>query len=268
MKFSKHYCVPRQGPLRLAKWDSADTAGWDKDQARKKLTHHVERLAELQEQFYADGRRSLLVILQGMDASGKDGTIRHVLSGLNPQGCQVTSFKTPTPVERAHDFLWRVHQAVPARGMIGIFNRSHYEEVLVVRVNQLAPPAVWKSRYDQINDFQRLLVRTGTVIVKFFLHISKAEQKQRLQARLEDPRKNWKFNPEDLEMREQWPGFQRAYADALRRCHSRHAPWYIIPADHKWFRNLVVSSILVETLAALDLRFPKPTTDLSKIKIR
>jgi len=208
-----------------------------------------------------------LLILQGMETSGKDGTISHVMSRVNPQGCRVTSFKQPTPIELSHDFLWRVHQAVPARGEIGIFNRSHYEEVLVVRVHGLVPKEVWSRRYDQINDFERILVDSGVTVLKFFLHISKKEQLERLQARLDDPTKLWKFNPGDLQERKLWKDYMAAYEDALSRCSTKDSPWFIIPANKKWVRNLAVSQILLETFERLNPQFPRPRINPKTIKL-
>jgi PPK2 family polyphosphate:nucleotide phosphotransferase len=199
-----------------------------------------------------------------MDAGGKDGTIRHVMSGLNPQGCHVTSFKVPTEEELAHDYLWRVHRAVPAKGEIGIFNRSHYGDVLVVRVHNLVPRRVWSERYEQINGFEKILADNDVTIVKFFLHISKEEQKKRLQERLDDPAKHWKVSEADFEERRFWPDYIKAYEDALSKCSTPWAPWYVIPADHKWFRNLAVADILVSTLEDMDMRFPKSKLDLSR----
>jgi PPK2 family polyphosphate:nucleotide phosphotransferase len=203
-----------------------------------------------------------------MDAGGKDGAIEHVFSGVNPQGCSVTSFKAPTPVEAAHDFLWRHHDAVPRKGMIGIHNRSHYEAVLVERVHELVPKNVWKGRYDRINEFERLLAEEGTTILKFFLHISKAEQKRRLERRLKDPHKNWKFNLADLKERDLWNDYQQAYEDALEKCSTEHAPWFIVPADHKWFRNWVLSDVIVRTLASLKMKYPPPAAGLNRIVIK
>jgi PPK2 family polyphosphate:nucleotide phosphotransferase len=199
-----------------------------------------------------------------MDAGGKDGTIRHVMSGLNPQGCRVTSFKVPTEEELAHDYLWRIHRAVPAKGEIGIFNRSHYGDVLVVRVHNLVPKRVWSKRFEQINAFERILAETGVTIVKFFLHISKEEQKRRLQDRLDDSSKHWKISPADFEERKYWDDYVKAYEDILARCSTPWAPWYVIPADHKWFRNLAVADVLVRTLKDMRMRFPKSKLDLSK----
>lgn len=227
-----------------------------KKDARKPTERNLEQLQELHERLYADGRKGLLIVLQAMDTAGKDGTIKHVLGAFNPQGVLVTSFKAPTALELAHDFLWRVHRVAPGHGDIGIFNRSHYEDVLVVRVKKLVPAAVWKRRYNQINDFERLLASSGIAIVKLFLHISPDEQAERLRERQKTPAKQWKFNPGDLEDRKLWPKFMAAYEDALTRCNTRWAPWYVVPADRKWYRNLVVSQILIETLQAMELEYP------------
>jgi PPK2 family polyphosphate:nucleotide phosphotransferase len=268
MNYTKRFRVAPGRKVQLAQWDPEDTANVPHERAAEQLARNIERLAQLQYRFYAEGKRSLLIVLQAMDAGGKDGTIRHVMSGLNPQGCRVTSFKVPTPEERAHDFLWRIHRATPAAGEIGIFNRSHYEDVLVVRVRELVPRSVWSRRYAQINRFERHLAENGTTVLKFFLHISKAEQRRRLQARLDDPEKNWKVTAADAEERRYWEDYQQAYAEALGQCSTPTAPWFIIPANKKWFRNLAIASILVETLERLDPRFPKPAVDLTQIKIR
>jgi PPK2 family polyphosphate:nucleotide phosphotransferase len=238
-----------------------------KKHAKHDLRARRDRLRDLQTVLWAEGKHALLIILQAMDAGGKDGTIKHVMRGVNPQGCQVTGFKVPTAEELDHDFLWRVHKAVPRRGYIGIFNRSHYEDVLVVRVDELAPEAVWRQRYEQINQFEKLLADTGTTILKFYLHISKQEQKERFEARLRDPHKNWKFSLGDLEKRTRWDDYEEAYAEALSRCSTPWAPWYVIPADHKWYRNVVISRILVETLEALDMRYPPPLENAADIVV-
>jgi PPK2 family polyphosphate:nucleotide phosphotransferase len=232
------------------------------------LADDLERLRELQTLLFADGRFSLLVVLQAMDTGGKDGTIRHVMSGLNPAGCIVTSFKVPSSEEASHDFLWRIHKAAPARGMIGVFNRSHYEDVLVVRVHGLVPKRVWKARYRQINEFERHLTENGVTILKFYLHISKAEQAKRLRERISDKKKNWKFAAGDVEERKLWGKYQRAYEDALNRCSTPWAPWYVVPADRKWARDALVARTMVRALEGLSLRYPKPKVDLSKIVIR
>lgn len=260
---------PQSGEkVRLEDYDPAYRGSYhNKKDAEAELAALRERLRELQNVLYAEHRHALLIVLQAMDAGGKDGTIRHVMRGVNPQGVRVTSFKVPTPQELDHDFLWRIHPHVPGKGMIGIFNRSHYEDVLVVRVARLAPQDVWEARYDHINAFERLLADSGVVILKFFLHISKQEQKERFLARLEEPEKRWKFSKGDLVVREQWDDYMRAYEDALTRCNTPWAPWHIIPADRKWYRNLVIAQTLVETLEGLDMRYPEPEAGLDKIVI-
>jgi PPK2 family polyphosphate:nucleotide phosphotransferase len=254
-------------PVRLAAWDSDDTRGVEHAEADARLAKSLARLDELQYLMYAEQRRALLVVLQGMDAAGKDGTIRHVMAGLNPQGCRVTAFKPPSPEEAAHDFLWRVHQAVPRRGDVGIFNRSHYEEVLIALVHRLVPQAVWSRRYEQINRFEQLLTESDVIVVKFFLHISKDEQRRRLEERLRDPTKQWKLALSDFEERKFWDDYVAAYEEALTRCSTASAPWFIIPANKKWFRNLAVSRILVHALERLDLKFPKPSFDVSRLTV-
>jgi len=255
--------------VQLNQNDPGDTGafGTHKD-AERELEADIERLDELQEKLHVDGRFSILLLLQGMDTSGKDGMVRHLSRGLDLVSAEVTSFKAPSSRELAHDFLWRIHQRTPERGQVSIFNRSHYEDVLIVRVHDLVPRAVWEARYEQINAFEELLVQNGTVIVKCFLHISKDEQKERLQARLDDPTKLWKFNPNDLRERAFWDDYQRAYEAVLTRCSTAHAPWHIIPANHKWYRNYAVTHLLVEALAGLDLQLPVPSVDASKIEIR
>lgn len=237
------------------------------DELKRMLAHEQERLGELQSAFYADRRHALLVVLQGRDASGKDGAIRSVFTACNPQGCQVQSFKAPTELELSHDFLWRVHQVIPPKGMIGIFNRSHYEDVLVVRVKNLAPKEVWSPRYDQINGFEKYLTENNVHLLKFFLHISKEEQAERLQSRLENPHKQWKFETADLAMRADWKEFMEAYEIALNECSTPWAPWHIIPANRKWYRDYVIAQVIVEAMEKLKLKWPKPKEDLSKIKI-
>ena len=252
--------------VRLDKIDPSNTHGKQKAAAEAQLTKNLDRLSILQYRLYAESRRSLLIVLQGIDAGGKDGTIRHVMSGFNPQGANVTSFKVPAGDEKLHDYMWRVHKAVPKFGDIGIFNRSHYEDVLVVRVHNLVPPAVWKKRYDQINNFEQMLADNGVNIVKFFLYIDRDEQKRRFEARLEDAAKNWKFSPSDVEERKFWDNYTRAFEEAIERCSKANAPWYIIPANRKWFRNLAVSEILVHTLEEMKLKYPKPPWDMPKIQ--
>ncbi|MFQ3630152.1 polyphosphate kinase 2 family protein [Roseiflexus sp.] len=222
--------------------------GLTKEAGRARFAELNAELDVMQEELYAAGTHALLLILQGMDTAGKDGAIRNVMLNLNPQGCRVESFKVPTEEELAHDFLWRVHKVVPRRGMVGVFNRSHYEDVLVVRVHALVPEPVWRARYEQINAFERLLAETGTIIVKCFLHISKEEQEQRLLAREQDVTKAWKLSAGDWRERERWSDYMAAYEEALTRCSTDHAPWYIIPANRKWYRDLAISEALVETL--------------------
>jgi PPK2 family polyphosphate:nucleotide phosphotransferase len=267
MKQLAHELIVKPGSkFKLEEFDPGNTCGFDKADCDHHLTKNIERLAELQYRLYAEAKRSVLVVLQGIDAGGKDGTIKHVMSGLNPQGVTVTSFKVPEGAEKRHDYLWRIHQAVPEWGKIGIFNRSHYEDVLVVRVHDIVPKKVWSERYDQINDFERMLSASGVHIVKFLLYISKDEQAKRFHQRVDDKQKNWKFSPSDLKEREYWDEYIDAYEDMLRKCSKRHAPWYVIPANNKWFRNLAVSQILCDTLEGMDLKFPKSTADLSGIK--
>jgi PPK2 family polyphosphate:nucleotide phosphotransferase len=254
--------------IRLADFDPASTCGVGKDAGVGQLAKNLDELADLQYRLYAESRRSLLVVLQAIDAGGKDGTIKHVMSGLNPQGVDVTSFKVPEGAEKRHDYLWRIHQAVPEWGKIGIFNRSHYEDVLVVRVHGLAPKPVWSSRYGQINDFEKMLSNSGVRIVKFLLYISKEEQAARFRARLDDKSKNWKFSPADLKERQYWDKYTAAYEEMLRKCSTKFAPWYLIPANHKWFRNLAVSQILRDTLNSMDLKFPKPAAGSKKIRFK
>jgi PPK2 family polyphosphate:nucleotide phosphotransferase len=240
----------------------------DKKELRTMTARLVERIGELQGALYAERRRALLIVLQGRDASGKDGTIRHVFGGLNPQGLTVKSFGAPSEEERSHDFLWRIHRATPAQGFIGVFNRSHYEDVLVVRVRELLPPREWKPRYDQINAFEQLLTQAGTTILKFFLHISKEEQRERLIARLDDPTKNWKFRVGDLEDRDRWNAYTTAYRDALSRCSTRWAPWYVVPADRKTARDYLVAQVLLEKLKSLRPKFPPADPEVLKYRDR
>ena len=265
----QRYRVKPGTKVKLSEYDPDDTREFkgNKDDANDVLDELTHRLEAVQELLYAEHKHKLLVVLQGMDTSGKDGVIRHVFEGVNPQGVRVASFKVPTPEELDHDYLWRVHQHVPGKGEIVIFNRSHYEDVLVVRVHELVPEKQWSSRYQQINDFERLLVEEGTTILKFFLHIDKKEQKERLQARLDDPNKLWKFNVGDLKERQLWDAYIDAYEDVLSRTSQEGAPWYIVPSNQKWYRNLVIANVLVETLEKLKMSYPVPTEDLSKVII-
>ena len=253
----------------LSSWDTRDGRAFDGGksagkEAVKMLNKHLEHLQEL---LYAEGRHKLLIVLQAMDTGGKDGVIRHVFEGVNPQGVKVANFKQPTPEELAHDYLWRVHKHTPGRGEIVIFNRSHYEDVLVVRVHDLVPPDVWQRRYDHINAFERTLADEGTTILKFYLHISKEEQKARLQSRLDEPEKQWKFAVGDLKERALWPDYMAAYGDMLSKTSTAWAPWYVVPADRKWYRNFVISTTLVSTLQSLDMQYPEPEDSLDGIEI-
>lgn len=260
--------IPPGEKIRLADFDPDHTGNYkDKDEAKAETEKNIARMAELQEILYAQGKHALLIILQAMDAAGKDGTIKQVMSGVNPQGCVVTSFKAPTPRELAHDFLWRVHQHAPPKGYLGIFNRSHYEDVLIVRVHNLVPEKIWRERYAHINHFEKLLADHGVTILKFFLHISKEEQKARMEKRIADKTKNWKFNAADLKERALWDDYMHAYDDAINKCNTPWAPWHIIPANKKWYRNLVISARIVEALESLDLRYPPAPEGIEKVRI-
>lgn len=255
--------------VRLSNWDpdEATIVGSKKSAARERLDADRARLEGLQELLYAEGKHKLLVVLQAMDTAGKDSTIRHVFQGVDPLGVRVASFKAPTAHELARDYLWRVHQQVPARGEIGIFNRSHYEDVLITRVNGWIDKTECVRRYRQINDFERMLVETGTTVLKFYLHISKDEQKKRLEARRDTPEKRWKFHPEDLSVRAQWDDYRHAYEAALTATSTVHAPWHVIPANNKLARNLMVSRILIDALESFDMQFPPAPADIATIRI-
>ena len=247
--------------VRLSKIDPAATHGHDKRTAKTTIVRDLERLRSLQDRLWAEDKQRLLIVLQGIDAAGKGGTISHVMSGFNPQGCNITGFKVPTADELAHDYLWRVHPHVPGNGEISIFDRSHYEQVLVVRVHGLEPPERWGRHYDQINAFEQLLVDEGTRILKFFLLITPEEQRRRLQDRFDDPTKRWKFKLGDLEERKRWDDYMAAYRDMLERCSTAAAPWYVIPSDHNWFRNLAVAEIVADTLQEMNPQYP-PSPDV------
>jgi PPK2 family polyphosphate:nucleotide phosphotransferase len=265
----KKYLVEPGSKVDFSHWDPNDH-GDDKngkDKALSQVAEFNKRLGTLQEILYAEHKNKVLIVLQGMDTSGKDGTIRHVFEGVNPQGTRVASFKVPTQAELDHDFLWRIHKEIPAAGEMVIFNRSHYEDVLVVRVHQLVFPEVWQKRYDQINAFEKTLAETGTTILKFFLFIDQHEQKQRLQDRLDDPTKQWKFNPGDLDERKLWSDYMEAYRIALERTSTAVAPWYVVPANHKWYRDLLISTILVNKLEGLGLKYPPPAQNLAGLVI-
>jgi PPK2 family polyphosphate:nucleotide phosphotransferase len=251
--------------LRLRDAAAGQTFGFEREDAERATAENLQRLGELQYKMFADGRHAVLVVLQAIDGGGKDSTIRRVFAAFNPQGCNVAAFKVPSEEERSHDFLWRVHQRVPRRGEVVVFNRSHYEDVLVVRVESLVPESVWSARYEQINDFERLLSAAGTRIVKIFLQISRDEQKQRFAERLAERSKQWKFDPADLDKREKWDEYRVAFEAALSRCSTPHAPWYVIPADRKWFRDFAVSQILRQEFEQLPLRWPVPDYDAAKI---
>ncbi len=254
--------------VSLKDFDPGDTGPYQSaEDVEKPLEELKHELGRLQNLLYADHRWAVLIILQGLDAAGKDGTIRHVMSGLSPLGVSVVPFKQPTDEELDHDFLWRVHKQAPGKGHVAIFNRSHYEDVLVVRVHDLVPRKVWKRRYQQINAFEHILTANHTVILKFFLHISKDEQKERLQERLKDPTRFWKFSMKDIEERRCWSAYRKAYEDVLEKCSTKWAPWYVVPSDHKWYRNLVVARTIVEALRDLKLEFPPQKEDLSHVVI-
>jgi PPK2 family polyphosphate:nucleotide phosphotransferase len=267
-KLAKSYCVETGKHFRLKDFDPSDTADWkSKGEADQKLQDDILRMQDLQDKLYAQDKWAVLLIFQAMDAAGKDGTIKHVMSGVNPEGCQVHSFKVPSETELQHDFLWRTTLQLPERGHIGIFNRSYYEEVLVVRVHpkalaneklpSLARKKIWEERFEDIHAFERHMWRNGTVIRKFFLHLSEKEQKKRFLARLDEPEKNWKFSASDIREREYWDDYQNAYEEMIRATATKHAPWYVVPADNKWFTHLVVASAIVETLEELNLSYPK-----------
>jgi len=263
----KHTVKPGKR-VRLGDHDPAATPGCRNEaEAERRLARLRERMRELQGLLFADDRFALLVVLQGIDGSGKDGTISRVMSGVSPLGCHVTAFGVPSAEELDHDFLWRIHAACPRRGEVAIFNRSHYEDVLVARVKGLVPKAVWKRRYKQINQFEKGLAGNGTVLLKFFLHISRAEQKLRFEERLRNPRKYWKFRMGDIEDRALWDDYMEAYEDALERCSTEEAPWTIVPSDRKWYRDLVVAETIVETLEGLGMRWPAPGFDPGKVVI-
>jgi PPK2 family polyphosphate:nucleotide phosphotransferase len=266
----ERYRIKPGSRVRLKDWDPEDTGGFDGDKqdGKQRLQELNDRLEELQERLYAEHRHKVLIVLQGMDTSGKDGVIRLVFDGVNPQGVKVAAFKVPTAEELDHDFLWRIHPKVPGRGEIVIFNRSHYEDLLVVRVHDLVPKRVWEPRFDQINQFERLLAESGTTILKFFLHIDKDEQKKRLEARLEDKNKRWKFRKGDLAERKRWNDYVEAYEDVLTKCSTDWASWYVVPSNAKWYRNLVIATVVVEALERLDPRYPEPEEDLDGVTVK
>jgi PPK2 family polyphosphate:nucleotide phosphotransferase len=269
MSFVNDFRIKPGSKVELTKIDANYKGGYeDEEVTTPELLKYSQRLTELQALMYAGNKHSLLIVLQGMDGGGKDGVITHVMAALNPQGCSVVGFKVPSAEELAHDYLWRIHKVTPAKGRITVFNRSHYEDVLVVRVHNLVPKDTWSKRYTEINAFEKELANSGTTIVKFFLHIDKDEQLRRFRDRLDDPTKQWKISDSDYTEREYWDAYQQAYVDAISKCSTSYAPWYIIPANHKWFRNLAVSQILVETLEGLKMKYPAPTVDLAEIRLK
>jgi PPK2 family polyphosphate:nucleotide phosphotransferase len=254
--------------MRLAEVDPDESEHYQrKKDVGDELKRHRDRITDLQGRLYGENKRSLLIVLQAMDTGGKDGTIKGVFQGVNPQGCQVWSFKAPSNEEAAHDFLWRYHQKAPPKGMIHIFNRSHYEDVLIVRVKDLVPEPVWRPRYEAINQFEYALTSDGVTVLKFFLHISRDEQKRRLESRLQDPDKRWKFSSNDLKERAYWDDYQAAFEDAVNQCSTPYAPWYVVPANKKWYRNLVVARTIADTLEAMDPKFPAAEKGLDKVEI-
>ena len=268
MKLKSSYLIKPHATVRLSRLSTAETGDFKSEKAAAALlVKHRDQLDKLQEVFYASQQKALLIVLQGMDTAGKDGTIRHIFSGVNPEGCEVTSFKVPTPLEARHDFLWRAHTAVPPRSMIGIFNRSHYEDVLSPRVHKLISDKTARRRLDDINEFEDMLTDNGVIILKFFLHISYEEQTRRLQSRIDTPDKHWKLSEADFHEREFWPRYEDAYNGILSATSRRHAPWFAIPSDHKWYRNVAISQIIVNAMQGLKLKYPAPTFDASQIKL-
>ncbi len=267
MDFVKAHRVPVDTRLELKSRSSNDTGPFSKKKAAQKFTEEaIKELRALQYRLFVEAKQSLLVVLQAPDAAGKDGLIRKVLGRMNPQGCRTYPFKVPTEQERAHDFLWRVHACAPAAGKVSIFNRSHYEDVLVVRVEQLVPNHVWHQRFEMINQFEHLLAERGTKILKFYLHISPEEQLSRFKKRLEKPEKHWKLNPGDYKARDQWEAYREAYEDVFAKCNTSAAPWFVIPADHKWYRDASVAAIVLETLKEMDPQLPEVTVDLEEMR--
>jgi PPK2 family polyphosphate:nucleotide phosphotransferase len=267
MGYADQFRVKPGRKFKIAQVDPGFTGRHEgKDTAKREIAQQLRKLWDLQYRLFAENQRSVLICLQAMDAGGKDGTINHVIGAMNPQGARVHSFKVPTPVEAAHDFLWRIHRQTPAKGEVVAFNRSQYEDVLVVRVHNLVPKAVWSKRYDLINAFEHNLVEAGTRVLKFFLHISKDEQLARFKERVDDPARRWKISDADYAERAFWPAYQAAYEEAITKTSTKHAPWYVIPANHKWFRNLAVSTIVVEALESLHIQLPKPSVDIAEIR--
>ena len=267
MTYSKKFVVKPDSKVDLSKIDAGFKDQHEShEQALPEIEAYDQKLHDLQYLMYAEGKRSLLICLQGRDAAGKDGTINHVLTAMNPQGCTVTGFKVPSKEEAAHDFLWRYHQATPGKGHVAIFNRSHYEDVLIQRVHNMVPKSVWSGRYEHINNFEKMLHDNGTHILKFYLHIDAEEQLERFKVRITDPARHWKISEGDYAERPFWDAYTAAFEDALGKCSTEHAPWFVIPSNHKWFRNLAISQIVSETLESLGMKFPEPTVDINEIK--
>lgn len=268
MKLKSPYLIKPGASVNLSRFSTSYSEAFRSQEAAAPVfVSHCEKLSGLQEILYASQQKALLIVLQGMDTAGKDGTIRSIFSGVNPQGCNVSSFKVPTPFEARHDFLWRVHSQVPPRGMIQIFNRSHYEDVIVPHVHKLLPQNTIDKRLDDINEFESMLSDNGVVILKFFLHISRAEQTRRLKSRIDDPKKHWKLSEADFRERRFWPRYEKAYTEILSATSKRNAPWFVIPSDYKWYRNIAVSKIILDAMEALKLKYPKPTLDPTKIRL-
>ena len=267
MNYRERFRVKEESAVKLNKIDAGCTdKHTEQESALEEMKKYTQRLRELQYLLYAENKRSLLIVLQAMDTGGKDGIINHFLGNMNPQGTRVYGFKTPSAEEAAHDFLWRIHQAAPPRGQVAIFNRSHYEDVLVTRVHNFVSKKIWTKRYDLINDFEKNLTRSNTHILKFYLHISEDEQLRRFKQRLDDPARQWKISEADYKEREYWDEYTKAFEDALSKCNTTEAPWFVIPANHKWFRNLAISQIVVDTLESLKMEFPRPTVDIKEIE--
>jgi PPK2 family polyphosphate:nucleotide phosphotransferase len=267
VNYSKKFKVKPRKKINLNKIDAEFSSySTSHDQALVQIETFKKKIFELQYLLYAEGKQSLLICLQGRDAAGKDGTINHIFSAMNPQGCIATSFKVPSREEAAHDFLWRYHKAAPGRGQVAIFNRSHYEEVLVQRVHEMVPKKIWSKRYEHINDFEKMLYENGTHILKFYLHIDADEQLKRFKKRLDDPARHWKISDADYAERPYWDAYTKAFEDALSKCSTKHAPWFIIPSNHKWIRNLAISKIVADKLESLNMKFPEPSVDIFNIK--
>ena len=267
MNFAEKFRVKPEAKVDLDRFDAQwKPEGLVRAEAEEKFSELTAILRDQQHLMYAEDKRSLLIILQGRDAAGKDGTIRHVFGPMNPQGCKVTSFKVPSTLEASHDFLWRCHLAAPARGQVGLFNRSHYEDVLVVRVHNLVPKSVWSKRYAHINAFERLLTDNNTTILKFYLHIDQDEQLERFKKRIDNPKKNWKISDADYSERPHWDSYTRAFEDALSKCSTRHAPWFIIPSNRKWLRNLIIADIVSRAMLDMNMKYPPPEVDMDEIR--